>query len=105
MPSSGLAFFLAPDDAIVCESPKMCGARLDLQLDAWLLSPHLRKARITGGRIGDSSPRIFVNFRPEKSDFDLCEVFFEFKKNTKFCQILETKLSIASLLLVGCSSR
>jgi hypothetical protein len=79
----------------------MCGARLALQLDAWLLSPHLRQARITGGRIGDSSTIILVNFRPEKSDFDICEVFFEFKKRTKILPEFENKLSIASLLLVG----
>jgi hypothetical protein len=83
----------------------MCGARLAPQLDAWLLSPHLRQAGITGGRIGDSSPRIFVNFRPEKSDFDLSEVFFESKKTTQILPDFENKLSIARLLSVGCSSR
>ncbi len=75
------------------------------QLDAWLLSPHLRQARFSGGRIGDSSPIIFVNFRPEKSDFDLCEVFFELKEKTQILPDFENKLSIARLLLVGCSSR
>jgi hypothetical protein len=72
------------------------------QLDAWLLSPHLRQARFTGGRIGDSSPTIFVNFRPEKSDFDLCEVFFEFlKKNPNFArfrkQVVNRQIAISRL--------
>jgi hypothetical protein len=79
----------------------MCGARLAPQLDAWLLSPHLRQAHFSGGRIGDSSPRIFVNFRPEKSDFDLCEVFWILKKDPNFArfwkQVVNSQIAISTL--------